>query len=155
MNIRNLLIASLTGAVVSTVLSNTPYLNIVNCLLCAGFWGGAIFAVWLYKRLTGTLTLVQGVAVGALSAVFAGVMGLLLSLAGLAGLGALVNSYSMGAPVEIPPDVQPFLTGGLSWVFNLIGVLIQIVFGVIGGLIGGAIFQTRTPVPQPSNPGTP
>ena len=42
MNIVSLLIASLIGAVVTTALSNVPYLNLVNCLLCAGFWVGAI-----------------------------------------------------------------------------------------------------------------
>ena len=42
MNIVSLLIASLIGAVATTALSNVPYLNLVNCLLCAGFWVGAI-----------------------------------------------------------------------------------------------------------------
>ncbi|MCJ7796332.1 MAG: hypothetical protein MUQ56_06140, partial [Thermoleophilia bacterium] len=64
MNTKNLLIASLVGGVAITLLANVPILNFINCLLCAGFWAGAILAVWLYKRQTGTVTLGQAVAVG-------------------------------------------------------------------------------------------
>jgi tellurite resistance protein TehA-like permease len=63
MNIVSLLIASLISAVVTTALSNIPYLNLINCLLCAGFWAGAILAAWVYKRLTGSLTLRQSGAI--------------------------------------------------------------------------------------------
>ena len=67
MNIVSLLIASLIGAVATTALSNVPYLNLVNCLLCAGFWTGAILATWVYKRMTGSLTLRQSIVVGSLT----------------------------------------------------------------------------------------
>jgi hypothetical protein len=145
MNTKNLLIASLVGGLVSTVLSNVPILNLVNCLLCAGFWGGAILAVWLYKRLAGSVTLGQGTAVGTLAGVWAGAIGFALSLVGLAGAEALMNSYAQFLPAEA--GMEPALAGPMSVLFNLMGVLTNIAFGAIGGLIGGAIFKTRTAAP--------
>ena len=59
MNTQNMWIACLSGAVLTTVVSNLPFIGIVNCLLCAGFWGSAIFSVWLYRRLSGAPTMRQ------------------------------------------------------------------------------------------------
>lgn len=141
MNKRNLLVASLVGGLASTILSNVPVLNLVNCLLCAGFWAGPLLAVWLYKRQAGTLTLGQGVGVGVLAGVWAGVFGFILSLVGLAGAAALMKSY---APY-LPPGsgVESLRRGATSLLFDLFGVGFNILFGAIGGLIGGAIFQTK------------
>jgi hypothetical protein len=149
MNTKNLLLASLAGGVVITLLANIPILNLINCLLCAGFWLGAILAVWLYKRQSGSVTLGQAVGVGALAGLFAGVLGFLLSFTGLTGARALLESYAQLAPADagIDPAMAAALAGPASIALNLVGVLTNVVFGVIGGLIGGAIFKTRTPVP--------
>ena len=50
MNTKQLLTASLVGGLVSLVLANAPFVNLINLLLCAGFWIGPIVAVWLYRR---------------------------------------------------------------------------------------------------------
>ncbi len=148
MNTKNLLIAGLVGGLVITVLANVPILNFINCLLCAGFWGGAILAVWLYKRQTGSVTLGQAVAVGTLAGLFAGVIGFLLSFTGLTGAQALMDSYAQFVPSEAA--ASPPLEGAVAMAFNFLGLLTNIVFGAIGGLIGGAIFKPRTPAtPQP------
>ncbi len=84
MNTKNLWIASLSGAILSLLVSNLPYIGFVNCLLCGGFWGSALFAVWLYQRLSGTLTVRQGVKIGALTGLLAGLIGFALSFVGLA-----------------------------------------------------------------------
>jgi hypothetical protein len=140
-NTKNLLIASLLGGLASTILSNVPLLNFVNCLLCAGFWAGPLLAVWLYKRQTGQISFGQAVAVGTVAGIWAGVFGLILSLVGMAGAQALFNSYAR----YLPPDanLQADLPGPGSIIFNLIGVVFNIAFGAIGGLIGGAIFKTK------------
>ena len=39
MNTRILWIASLSGAVLTTLVSNLPLIGFVNCLICGGFWG--------------------------------------------------------------------------------------------------------------------
>jgi hypothetical protein len=142
MNTKNLWIASLSGAVLTTVISNLPFIGLVNCLLCAGFWGSAIFAVWLYRRLSGTLTVRQGVYIGLLTGLCAGVLGFLLSFAGLAGLQGILNSYNsfMDANSSLSLGVDFPVWGEI--VFNLIGVIFNLLFGAIGGWIGGAIFKT-------------
>jgi hypothetical protein len=142
---RNLLIASLIGGLASTALSNIPVINLVNCILCAGFWGGPLLAVWYYKRQTSPLTMGMAVSVGVLAGVWAGVFGFLLSFVGWAGAGALMKSYTQFLPptasVELPPE------GAASVLFNLVGVGVNILFGLIGGLIGGAIFKTKPSTP--------
>lgn len=142
MNSRNLLIASLVGGIASTILSNVPILNFVNCLLCLGFWGGPLLAVWLYKRQAGSMTIGQGVAVGLAAGAWAGVFGFGLSRIGLAGAEALVRSY---APY-LPPGsgIEGFQRGGSSLLFDLVGVGFNILFGAIGGLLGGAIFKSKS-----------
>jgi hypothetical protein len=141
MNTKNLWIASLSGAVLSLLVTNLPYISFANCLLCAGFWGSAIFAVWLYRRLGGTLTLGQGAGVGALSGLLAGVIGFALSFVGLAGVQALTNSLGQSLPTDALGEMQA-IPAALGVVLNLLGVLIEVIFGVVGGLIGGAIFRT-------------
>jgi hypothetical protein len=147
MNTRHLLIASLVGGLITTFLSNVPIVNLVNCLLCAGFWIGPLFAVWLYKRQMGTLSLGQGVGVGTLAGVWAGIFGFILSLVGGAGAAALIQSYSQFLPADAGIDSSS--VGPLSFLFDLVGVGFTVALGAVGGLIGGAIFRTR---PSSSSP---
>jgi len=141
MHTRSLIIACVSGAVLTTLVSNLPIIGIVNCLLCAGFWGSAIFAVWLYRRLNGTLTVRQGVNIGTLTGLLAGLLGFLLSFAGLSGAQGFLNSYGK----LMSPDAVKGMESIPAWggiVFNLVGVLFNIGFGALGGWIGGAIFKT-------------
>jgi hypothetical protein len=141
MNTRNLWIAALSAAAVTTAVSNVPFVDLVNCLLFAGFWGSAIFGVWLYRRLTGTVTVSQGVAIGALTGICAGLMGFALSFVNLAGAQGLLSELSTVLPPEDMPNVQDIPASGML-AFNLVGVLFNIVFGTIGGWIGGTMLRT-------------
>jgi hypothetical protein len=143
MNKKHLLVSALIGGMISIVLSNVPLLNLVNCLLCAGFWVGPIFAVWFYKKQNGSLMLKHAVAIGALAGVFSGIIGLILSIFGLAGFGGLISSYSRFLPQEELQDLEPLMTGGAGWLFNIAGVFVDIFFGIIGGLVGGALFKDK------------
>jgi hypothetical protein len=143
MNAKYLLAASLAGGLISTVLVNTPYVNLINLLLCAGFWIGPIVAVWLYRRLGGTLTLGQAVVTGILAGAWHGLFGLALSQVGLAGAGSLLNEVRPFVPAQDWPDLEKALTGIGGTLFNLAGVAIDVAFGFIGGLIGGAILGAR------------
>jgi hypothetical protein len=145
-NTRNLLIASLIGGAVSLILTNVPILNLVSCLLCAGFWAGPLLAVWIYKRQTGSLTLGQGVAIGALAGVWSGAIGLLLSLVNVAGIQAVIDSLAVLAPEGT--DLGEPLGAVESTLLNLGGVAFEITIGAIGGLIGGALFRSK-PVSVP------
>jgi hypothetical protein len=146
MNTRDLLVASLVGGITSTFLSNVPIVNLVNCLLCAGFWAGPLLAVWLYKRQAGSVTLGQGVLVGLVAGVWAGVFGFALSLVGLAGAAALMRSYANYIPSDSGVDIGRM---GASVLLNIVGVGVNIAFGVIGGLLGGAIFRSKTATAAP------
>jgi hypothetical protein len=145
MNTKNLIITSLVGGVISIILSNVPILNLVNCLLCAGFWAGPLFAVWLYKRQSGSVTVGQGAGIGALAGVWAGVFGLILALFNFAGFGALIQSYAQFMPRDA--NIDPSLFGAMGWLFNFVGVGFDIVVGTLGGLVGGAIWKTKTATP--------
>lgn len=143
MNTRQLLIASLIGGAINLILTNVPILNLVNCLLCAGFWAGPLIAVWFYRRQTGSLTLGQGVAIGALAAVWSGLIGMLLSFLGLAGLEAVIQSYARFVPGEASLEQSLGLVE--STILNVVGVFGEIAIGAVAGLIGGAIFRTKAP----------
>ncbi len=138
MNTKSLWIASLSGAVLTTLLSNLPAIGVANCLLCAWFWGGGIFAVWLYRRLSVTPTLRQGVAIGALTGLLAGALGFVLSFAGLSGMQGLINN-SEGV---LPPDALKGLQDVPAW-----GALVfNVVFGTVGGWLGGTLFSRKPKV---------
>jgi hypothetical protein len=143
MNTKHLWIASLSGGLLSTVLVNTPFVNWINLLVCAGFWIGPIAAVWLYRRQNGMVAFGQAMLIGVLAGAWHGLFGVLLSPLGLAGAGGALNGLSQVVPAQ---DLLPSLTGVGALLFNLAGVLIDVFFGFLGGLIGGAIFGARRAV---------
>ena len=137
MNTRSLWIASLSGAVLTTLLSNLPLIGIVNCVICAWFWAGGIFAVWLYRRLGGKMpSMRQGVTIGALTGLLAGVLGFALSFAGVSGLQGMMK----GLPADATSGMQDIPAWGVL-VFNLLGVMFNIVFGSLGGWLAVTIFN--------------
>lgn len=143
MNTKNLLTASLVGGLISIVLVNTPYINLINLLICAGFWIGPIVAVWLYRRLDGTLTLREAIITGILAGAWHGLFGLVLSPLGLAGAGGLLKEVQPFMSAQDWSMLATNLTGAGGLLFNLMGLGIDLIFGFVGGLIGGAIFGPR------------
>lgn len=143
MNTKHLLAATLTGGLISIVLVNTPFVNLINLMICAGFWVGPIVAVWLYRRLDGVVTLRQALIIGVLAGAWHGLFGLVLSPLGLAGAGGLLSELRPFMSAQDLPDLETALTGVSGLLFNLAGIFIDLVFGFLGGLIGGAIFGPR------------
>jgi hypothetical protein len=123
-----------------------PYLRFSICLCCAPYWASGIFAVWLYRRLTGTLTLGQGVAVGLATGAIAGAIGLLLQLAGNINTLAMLNSYRSITPsgmnFDIPKDTEITFHCGIG---------LEFLISMLGGLIGGALLRTDKAGPPPSD----
>lgn len=143
MNSRHLLVASLTGGLISIVLVNTPYISLVNLLICAGFWIGPVAAVGIYRRLNVTVTVREAIFAGVLAGVWHGLFGLLLSPLGMAGAGGLLQELQPFMSVSDWTQLESSLTGFGGILFNLFGVAFDIVFGLLGGLIGSAIFKAR------------
>lgn len=140
MNTKSLWIASLSGAGVSLLAANLPFIQFVNCLLCCGFWGSAIFAVWLYKRLGNTVTIREGVTIGALTGLIAGIVGFALSFAGLAGMQGFLNNAQQFLSAEDTQGMNDIPAWG-AYIFNFLGVLFEVGFGALGGWIGAVIFD--------------
>jgi hypothetical protein len=150
MNTKNILITSLVGAIITLLLTNVPFINLVNCLICAGFWLGPLFATWLYKRMTGTLSTKEGVWVGVAAGAIAGVIGFLLSFIGVAGAAGIINQVNAVVPQADQIDMSGLEGGILNIAITFIGVIFDIIVGAIGGLVGAAIFKDKVqPVTQP------
>ena len=141
MNTKNFWIAAAAGGVVSLLTANLPYIGFINCLLCAGFWGSAIFSVWVYRRLNGTVSLREAIKVGAMSGLIAGLVGLLLSFFGLAGVQGLMNGLDNLLPGEEMQGMED-LPAWAGWIINILGVIFEIGCGALGGWIGGALFRS-------------
>jgi hypothetical protein len=148
MNTKHLLTASLIGGLLSIVLANTPYLNLINVLLCAGFWIGPIAAVGIYRRQAGAVTLAQAVLIGILAGAWHALFGLLLSPIGLAGAGGILKDVQPLLSADDQGDALKALTGVNGVLLNLVGSLFDIVFGFLGGLVGGAIFGAHQTTAQ-------
>jgi hypothetical protein len=146
MNTKNFLIAGLVGGVITLALTNIPFLNLVNCLVCAGFWVGPLFAVWLYKHMTGTISTKEGIWVGVTAGAIAGVIGFLLSFVGVAGASGFVNEINRFVSPQDQIDMSGVggAIGGI--VFTFLGVIFDIVVGAIGGFVGAAIFKNKPQV---------
>jgi hypothetical protein len=140
MSTKGLWIASISGAALSLLVSNLPFISFINCLLCAGFWGSSIFAVWLYRRFETELNPRQGITLGALTGLIAGVSGFALSFIGLAGAQGFLNSAQQFLPVDATQGMEDIPVWG-EYIFNFLGVLFEVGFGALGGWIGAMIFD--------------
>lgn len=140
MNKKSLWIASLSGAALSILVANLPFIGLINCFLCAGFWGSSIFAVWLYRQQGHTLSVRQGVTIGALTGLIAGLVGFALSFAGLAGAQGFINTAQQFLPADATKGMEDIPTWG-EYLFNAFGVVFEVVFGAFGGWIGAVIFD--------------
>ena len=142
MNSKNLWIAAGSGAVLTTLFSNLPFIGILNCVLCAWFWAGGMFAIWLYRRLGSEMpTMRQALTIGGLTGLLAGLLGFALSFTGVSGLQGMMQ----GLPADATSGMQDIPAWGVI-VFNVMGVIFNIVFGTLGGCLAVTIFtRTRKP----------
>ena len=152
MNTKNLLIASVIGAVATTVLVSIPFVNLLVCVVCLPLWGGPLLATWIYKRQNGTMPMNHAITVGIVTGVLAGVLGFIVSLVlgpvTTAAMTNLLQQYmpSGGVPLDAANSAPSI--GAL-----LIGVVFDIIFGLVGGLIGGSLFKDKTtPLAPPMSP---
>ena len=143
MNSRNLIIAAGIAGIAIGVLSTMPVLSLVNCLLCGWVWGGAIFAVWLYKRNEGPSALVstgQGALIGLIAGLIGAVISSVIGLALGGSVAAQLEQIAAQADPQTREIIQQIGAGGFSLIVLLFSLLFFAIFGAIGGLIGAALF---------------
>ena len=147
MNTRYLLISAAIAGAVTAVLSTVPFINLLNCLLCAWMWLGGLFAVFLYRNQSKDFVDPgRGALIGVLTGLVGAVIAIILSLI------FLPTSAAAALPPETMQQLEetlgegaaaltsPAATTGISIISNLI---FYPLFCTLGGLIGGAIFKNR------------
>lgn len=137
MKTKNLIIASLLGAIITTVFSVLPGLNLLNCLACLPFWGGPFLAVWYYRRQTGVVLMNHAILIGMVTGIFAGIF----SFIGMAGELGLASQVKQVVPTGILP--ADFWIGDTAPLFTITSVVFNILFGTMGGAIAGVVFNKR------------
>ncbi|MBI1808192.1 MAG: hypothetical protein HYR76_14225 [Ignavibacteria bacterium] len=158
------------GGIIMAVISTIPFLNLVNCLCCAGILFGGLMAVYFYKNNftpdTPPFTAGDCMAVGAIAGVVSAVVGTFLSLAFISMFGNVVGEYilevlrnsNLHIPDESLEQIEEMVSGKGSTVFLIFlefgqHLLLDTIFGLLGGLIGYSIFKPRvTTMPPPSMP---
>ena len=147
MNTKNLLLYGLVGAVITLALTNIPVINLINFLICAGFWIGPLFAVWLYKRQTGSISRKEGIWLGVVSGIISGIAGFVLSFVGLAGLSGLMNQINLFGSSSESIDIGGAEAVIANMAFTCFGVIFDVIVGAIAGWVGSIIFKDK---PQPA-----
>ena len=167
------LIPSIYGGVIMALISAIPFLNLLNCLCCAGVMLGGFLAVFFYKNNftpeTPPFTSGDCMGVGALAGVFGAILGTLLSIASLALFGNVMGEFLMNMfknmNVDIPAEAweawEESMSAGVtlfSFFIQLISnLVIDTIFGLLGGLIAYSVYKpknkfTQTPMPPPVEP---
>jgi hypothetical protein len=153
---------ALIGGAVIGFISATPFLNLINCICCAGVLLGGFLAVYFYKdQLTPEmppLSPSDGATLGVLAGVFGFLIAVLLEaviymLFGNIGTQIVIDMViriveSFGS--EMPPEFYEEMRKSaeqsplqpLSLLMNLV---LTLVFATIGGLIGSAVFKPKAP----------
>ncbi len=158
---------ALYGGIIMGLISGIPFLNLVNCLCCAGILLGGVMSVFFYKNnLTAAmppLTSSDGIALGALAGVFGAIVetiiaGLIMMAFGNVARQAMMSLMdSSGIMSQMPPEAlenmqRSMEEGGLSVFSVVMSFIVAVIFGLLGGLIGYSIFKSKTPPPMISQP---
>jgi hypothetical protein len=146
----------LGGAIISLV-SLVPFLNLVNCMCCAGIISGGVVSVFYYKKQLPSGQAVdagKGVVIGLFSGLVAVVItGVIVTTSYLSGhlsgspqVEQFLQNYTLPSE-EIPPEMTEFFQQFQGEEGNMLLLILHLIFnavffpafGMIGGLIGTAI----------------
>jgi hypothetical protein len=158
------LMPAVYGGVIMGVISGIPFLNLVNCLCCAGVMLGGFMAVFFYQKDLKpgdpVLTNGDGLQLGALAGVFGALVGLVLTVIFHFALGAaageatgkiIMSMYDqLGILDKMPPEAveqmqQSMSDQSLSPLTIIPSFIIDPLFGLIGGLIGYSVYKPKGP----------
>lgn len=161
-------IPALYGGIIMALVSNIPFLSIVNCLCCAGILLGGFLAVFFYKNNftpdTPPFTSGDCIGVGAFAGVFGAVFGTLLSALFMSLFGNIflkqvldiLENMNIQLPEEAMRGIEESMNEGfqiVSMVWSLLAnLVIYPVFGLLGGLIGYNVYKPKHQVMMPPPP---
>ena len=153
------------------LISAIPFLNIVNCLCCAGIMLGGFFAVMFYKNNhtpdTPPFTAGDCMAVGALAGVVGAVVDTILSVIFIVLFGNVAQEFLLdmiqNMDIQVPEELMNGIEESLREEIGAFGILknfflsmlIDPLFGLLGGLIGYSIFKPKQPPAVAPPPPTP
>ncbi len=153
--------AAAIGGGAAGVAVSIPILNLINLACCALIVGGAVLAVYLALRNeppARKAPLGAGAAIGALSGVFAAVVGTIVSMpitliGGDAGVEWIQEFLESNDAAAIEGPVRDLLEGlagsgeGIALTGLLVGLVFSVIlysiFGTLGGILGAAIFNRK------------
>lgn len=162
----NKLQPALVGGAIIGLISAVPFLNLINCICCAGVILGGFLAVMFYKNnITpgmAPLSSNDALAVGALAGLFGAVIGTILDGFILVAFGNVFGEWLYdfivqvleSAETEVPEELYDQLRQslveqafGVSWLFMslIVGGIVDTLFGLLGGLIGYSVFKPKGP----------
>lgn len=165
------LMPALYGGIIIGALSGIPFVNIINCLCCAGIILGGVLSVYFYKSSftpeTPPLEAGECALVGLMAGVIGAIVETIISVALLVTFGNFWVEYIVEfltrANVNLPDEVWDGLyrmldSGpmGIEIMFDfVISLFISSLFGLLGGVVGYSLFkgQTRVMPPPPVQPG--
>ncbi len=151
LNSRALMISSGIAGVLMGILSNIPIIFCVNCLLLGWVWGGAIFAVFLYRRNTrqAYLTNQQGLVLGAAAGVVGAIVGGIAALV-FGGLTSLLMNQFFSSSQNLGNSIFNSLVSTGFSVLNIIrDIFVYGIVGALGGLIATALIWKTPATPLP------
>jgi hypothetical protein len=147
---------ALYGGIIIGVLSGIPFLNLVNCLCCAGILFGGFMSVYFYKNnlteemdpLTSGETVGLGVFAGVFGAVFSSLLSRLLIFLFGDVMQEMILGFlkSSGFLDSMTPEIRMKMSqpDPGSLITNIVAhFIICPLFGLLGGLIGYAVFRKR------------
>lgn len=160
------LMPALYGGIIMGLISGIPFLNLVNCLCCAGIMFGGFMAVFFFKKdlgpdmppLTNNDALALGALAGLFGALFANILAAIF-LFTIGNVGAeviykiVLDVYdSLGVLDQMPPEAieemeRSIMDSGLSPVNVIVSFIVNPLFGLVGGLIGYAVFKPKPAAP--------
>jgi hypothetical protein len=156
-------IPALYGGLIMGVISAIPFVNLVNCLCCAGVLLGGFLAVFFYKSNftpdTQPYSAGDCLAVGALAGVLGAFVSVVLASISVMIFGDVMREFMLRfleeGGLDIPEDVMEEIrraieeapTGMESVLFDLLfSLIIYPIFGLLGGLIGYGVWKPKPPM---------
>jgi hypothetical protein len=161
---------ALFGGLIIGLISGIPFLNLLNCLCCAGVLFGGLMSVYFYKQdlppggpgVTSSDSMQLGALAGVIGAITGNIIAaiILLAAGNVAGQAMLSFFDSSGILDKMPPEAvdqmeRNISTGGLSVFTVIFSIVIDVIFGLLGGLIGYSMFKQKNPMPPQMPPMTP